>query len=149
MGIHRAEETIEIAAPLEACFNAVVDYETIPRWQSAAREVIVHDRHPDGLGKTVEWVVDLKLRLVRYTLEYQYEHPRRAWWSFIDGDVAKDIEGEYVFEERNGGTRATYRLGIDPGIPVPAIIAGRVGRELMRRSNADLKVEVERRAGQS
>jgi hypothetical protein len=144
--VHRGEQSIEIAASPQECFDAVVDYESVARWQSAANEVIVHDRYPDGLGRTVEWVVDLKLRVVRYTLEYRYEPGHRAWWEFVDGDVAKDIEGEYLIEPADGGSIVTYRLGIDPGVPLPGLIVRRVGNELMRRSVRDLKAEVERRA---
>jgi Polyketide cyclase / dehydrase and lipid transport len=146
MGVHRGEESIEIDAPMQQCFDAVVDYESVSEWQTAAKEVVVRDRYPDGLAKTVEWHVDLKLRVVRYTLEYSYDSPVLATWDFVDGDVAKHIDGAYEFAARNGATLATYRLGIDPGLPLPGAVVKRVGRELMKRSLADLKAEVERRA---
>lgn len=146
MAIHRGEESIAIAASVEQCFDAAVDYESVAGWQTAAKQVVVHERYPNGLGKIVEWSVDLKLRVVRYTLEYSYERPLRSSWDFVDGDVAKHIDGAYTFSERDGATLATYRLGIDPGLPVPGLVVRRAGTELMRRSLEDLKAEVERRA---
>jgi hypothetical protein len=145
MGVHRGEESIEIAAPVERCFETAVDYDTVSGWQTAAKEVVVHDRHPNGLGRTVEWSVDLKLRVVRYTLEYSYDPPRLSSWDFVSGDVAKHIDGAYLFEPSDGGTLATYRLGIDPGLPVPGMVVRRLGGELMRHSLRDLKAEAERR----
>ena len=35
MGLNWAEHTEEIAAPVETCFDAIVDYESFPRWQNA------------------------------------------------------------------------------------------------------------------
>ncbi len=34
MGMNWAEHTVEIEAPIELCFEAIVDYETFPGWQS-------------------------------------------------------------------------------------------------------------------
>jgi uncharacterized membrane protein len=147
MGISRAEQSIEIAAPPEACFEAIVDYETFPEWQEAVVSTDVLDRYEDGLGKLVELRVDAKVRQVRYRLRYHYERPARVWWEFVEGDGIEYIEGEYLFEPRDGGTLATYRLGIDAGAPVPGFIARRLNEGVMRRSVRDLKGEAERRSG--
>jgi hypothetical protein len=147
MGLSHAEQSIEIAASPEACFAAITDYETFPEWQEAVLATEVDERYPDGLGKVVEVHVDAKLRHVRYRLRYHYDRPRRIWWDFLDGDGIEQIEGEYRFEPRGARTLATYRLGIDPGVPVPGFIARRLNEGVMKRSVEDLKREVERRAG--
>ncbi len=148
MGISRAEQRAEIAAPPEACFRAIVDYESFPRWQSAVESVEVGDRHPDGLGRRVTVAIDAKLRRVVYTLDYHYEPPHRVWWEFVDGEGVEMIEGEYAFEPLSGGelTLATYRLGVDAGVPVPGLIARRLTSGVMGRSVRELRDEVERRA---
>ena len=147
MGVRRAEQSVEIEAPPEDCFEAITDYETFSDWQEAVLRTEVQERYPDGLGKRVQVHVDAKLRRVRYRLLYHYERPHRIWWDFLDGDGIEEIEGEYVFEPRGDGTLATYRLGIDPGVPVPGFIARRLNEGVMRRSVEDLKREAERRAG--
>jgi uncharacterized membrane protein len=149
MGISRAEQSIEIAAPPDACFAALTDYESFPEWQEAVLATEIDERYPDGLGKVVEVHVDAKLRRVRYRLRYHYDRPRRIWWEFLDGDGIEQIEGEYVFEPRGAGTLATYRLGIDPGVPVPGFIARRLNEGVMKRSVEDLKREAERRASRA
>jgi hypothetical protein len=146
MGIRRAEHSVEIAAPPEACFEAITDYGTFSDCQEAVLGTEVVERYPDGLGKLVQVRVDAKLRQVSYRLHYHYDRPRRVWWDFLDGDGIEDIDGEYVFEPQGDGTLATYRLGIDPGVPVPGFIARRLNEGVMRRSVEDLKREVERRA---
>ena len=146
MGISRGEQTAEIAAPPEACFEAIVDYETFPAWQAAVKGVEVLERHPDGLGKLVEVRVDAKFRQVTYRLRYHYDPPRRVWWDFVEGDGVEYVDGEYLLEPADGGTRVTYRLGIDAGIPIPGPIARKLNGEVLKRSVEDLKREAERRA---
>ena len=146
MGVHSAEQRIEIAAAPEACFEAIVDYETFPRWQGAVLAAEVLERYPDGLGKLVEVRVDAKFRKVSYRLHYHYDRPQRVWWDFVEGEGVEHVEGEYLFEPSGAGTVATYRLGIDPGVPVPGLVARRLNQGVMRGSVKDLKAEVERRA---
>jgi carbon monoxide dehydrogenase subunit G len=146
MGLSWGEQSTEIAAPPEACFDAIVDYESFPEWQDAVTATDVIERYDDGLGKIVEVHVDAKVRQVRYRLRYHYERPRRVWWEFVEGDGVHDVEGEFVFEPAGTGTLATYRLGIDAGVPIPGLIARRLNQGVMRRSVSDLKRRVEGRA---
>ena len=58
---------LEIEAPIETCFEAIVDYESFPEWQRAVVDTEVLDRHKDGLGKKVNLIVDVS---------YAYLDPR-------------------------------------------------------------------------
>jgi ribosome-associated toxin RatA of RatAB toxin-antitoxin module len=145
VGLHQAEQSESIAAPPGACFDALCDYESYPDWQQAVESVDVLQRDADGRASLVRFEIDAKVRRVSYTLNYRYEEPARIWWDMAEGDVA-GVEGEYVLEpDGAGGTMATYRLGIDPGVPVPGLIAKRLTKGVMRRSVTDLRDEVERR----
>jgi hypothetical protein len=143
VGVSWGEQSAWTDARPEECFDAIVDYETFPDWQQAVVSAEVLDRYEDGLGKRVEFVIDAKVRRVRYRLHYHYDRPRRVWWDFVEGDGVEHVEGEYTFEPENGGTLATYRLGIDAGVPVPGLIARRLNQGVMRRSVEDLKRRVE------
>jgi uncharacterized membrane protein len=145
MGVHSAEQQIEISVPPEVCFEAITDYETFTEWQQPVRAVEVLDRYPDGLGRTVELTVDAKVREVHYRLRYHYDRPHRIWWDFLEGRGIEHIEGEYLFEPIEDGTLATYRVGIDPGVRVPGFLARRLNEGVMRSSVEELKAEAERR----
>jgi carbon monoxide dehydrogenase subunit G len=147
LGVYRAEQSESIAAPPQACFDALCDYETFPDWQQAVESVEVLDRDRDGRASAVRFEIDALVRRVSYTLRYHYKEPGRIWWDMLEGDVAA-VEGEYLLEPDGAdGTLATYRLGIDPGIPMPGLLARRLTKGVMRRSVKDLRNEVERRAG--
>ena len=146
MGMSWAEHSVEIEAPIETSFDAIVDYETFPRWQDAVDSVEVRSRTPDGLGEDVHLFVDAKVRKIDYVLRYRYERPSRIAWDFVEGNGMRDMDGAYTLQKiDHRRTRATYKLGADPEIPVPGMILRRTHKQLVKRSVEDLKREAERR----
>ena len=145
MGVDRAERTLEIGGPVAACFDAVVDFESYPAWQSLVKESLVHERDAEGRGTVVETLVEAKIRTFRYVLRYSYEEPTRVMWDLVEGDV-RSIEGEYVFEPSGGRTIATYRLAVDLGRfgrMVPGEMKRKATEHLMSTTITELKDRVE------
>ena len=137
----------EIAASPQACFDALTDYERLPEWQGAVREARVLERDEQGRGTVVEYVVDAKLKTVRYRLRQIYEEPRRLASEYLGGDF-RDFSGEWRFNALDGGgrTHAELDLRIDPGRFVPGPVRGAIADAVMRRALRDLKAYVERPA---
>src|SRR5262245_27874002 len=147
MGLNWAEHTVEIAAPINICFDAITDYETFPSWQSAVVDTEVLDWDEQGRGKRVRLVVDAKVRKVNYTLDYRYDEPTRIEWDFVEGHGINDADGHYLFEDLGEGrTRATYKFGLEVGIPLPGPVARRAHKSTLKASVEDLKREAEKRA---
>jgi uncharacterized membrane protein len=147
MGLNWAEHTVEIAAPIQTCFDAITDYETFPKWQGVVVDTEVLDWDEQGRGKRVRLVVDAKVRKVNYTLDYRYDEPTRIEWDFVEGNGINDADGHYLFEElAPNQTRATYKFGLEVGIPLPGPVARRAHRSTLKASVEDLKREAERRA---
>jgi hypothetical protein len=150
MGLNWAEHTVEIDAPIETCYAAIIDYETFPRWQGAVVDTEVLDWDDQGRGKRVRLFVDAKVRKVDYTLDYRYDQPTRIEWDFVEGNGINDADGHYLFEDLGEGrTRATYKFGLEVGIPLPGPVARRAHRSTLKASVEDLKAEAERRAAES
>ena len=150
MGLNWAEHTTEIDAPIETCFAAIIDYETFPKWQGAVVDTEVLDWDSKGRGKRVRLFIDAKVRKVDYTLDYSYEEPHRIEWDFIEGNGINGADGHYLFEDLGGDrTRATYKLGLEVGIPLPGPVARRAHKTTLKSSVEDLKKEAERRAASS
>jgi uncharacterized membrane protein len=147
MGLNWAEHTVEIEAPMKTCFDAITDYETFPSWQSAVVDTEVLDWDEHGRGKRVRLFVDAKVRKVDYTLDYRYDEPARIEWDYVEGNGINDADGHYLFEELTPDrTRATYKLGLEVGIPLPGPVARRAHKSTLKASVEDLKREAERRA---
>lgn len=139
-----ASHVERISATCDRCFAAITDFESYPEWQTAVESVDVRSRDAEGRGHEVEFVIDLKLRRVRYSLIYCYTEPTEVRWRYARGDV-KDVTGSYSFRETAtpGLIEAQYVLEVDFGFPVPAPIRNRLQREVMRRSVRELKTRVE------
>ena len=133
----------EIAATPQACFDALTDYERLPEWQGAVKEARVLERGADGRGSVVEFVVDAKLKTVRYRLRQVYDEPHRLGSEYLGGDF-RDFSGEWRFIALDGGrTRVELDLRIDPGRFVPGPIRGAIADAVMKRALADLQAHVE------
>ena len=137
-------QTAEIDAPPQACFDALTDFERLPEWQSAVRDVEVLERDAAGRGTIVEYVVDARLKTVRYRLRQVYDEPHRLASEYLGGDF-RDFCGEWRFESLDGGarTRAELDLRIDPGRFVPGIVRKAISDAVIRRALGDLKARFE------
>jgi len=139
----RAERRIAIAAPPQACFDALVDYESMPAWQRAVHRCEVVSRDERGRAREVDWEIDAKLRSISYRLRYEYEEPNRIAFGLVHGDV-DDVEGTYsLAPDAAGGTAVTLSLRVRPGVPVPGPLERILNRVLLRGVLDDLKQWVE------
>lgn len=145
MGTTWGEQSLTIAAPPDRCYAEIIEFESYPEWQAAVDRAEVLDRDEQGRGRTVRFEIDIKVGRFSYTLRYHHEPPGRLWWEFVEARGLRSIEGEFSFEPdpAGSGTIATYRLGVDPGVPVPGLIAGRLTGEVMKRVVTDLRDRLE------
>ena len=138
--------TTPIAAPLPLCYAAIADFEAYPTWSSPITSTTVLDRHADGQPRRVEFVVDMKIRTVRYVLEYTWHPPNRLTWKMVEGDLAS-IEGSYVFKAKGPNrTTATCSQAISLGFWVPGLILRPLEQTALRQSVLEFKTEAERLA---
>ena len=130
--------TAEIAAAPQACFDALTDFEHLPEWQGAVRDVQVLERDEHGRGSVIEFEVDAKVRRVRYRLRQRYEEPHRIASEYLGGDF-RDFTGEWRFTPSGTGTRVELDLRIDPGRFVPGPVRSLIADAVMRRALEDLQ----------
>ena len=143
-----AEQTFstEIEAPREDCVATLLDYERYPDWSAPITSSRVLERDAEGRGTQVEFLLDMKIRTVRYVLAYSYDLPRRATWKLVEGDVTA-VEGSYDFEDiAPARSRATCRQSIDLGFWVPGMLRRVFEKQALRDSVHEFKAEAERRA---
>jgi ribosome-associated toxin RatA of RatAB toxin-antitoxin module len=129
--------TAEVGAPPQACFDALTDFEHLPDWQGALRDVRVLEERPDGAD--VEYEVDARVKRVRYRLRLSYDEPRVIRSEYLGGDF-RDFCGEWRFIALDGDrTRVELDLRIDPGRFVPGPLRGMIADAVMRRALTDLQ----------
>jgi uncharacterized membrane protein len=135
-----------IEAPADLCYAAIADFEAYPSWSSPITRIDVLERYEDGFARDVEFLLDMKLRTVRYVLRYVWNPPHHLSWTFVDGDV-DDIVGSYVFEPLDGNrTKATCSQAVTLSFWVPGLIRRTLESTALRQSVLEFKAEAERRA---
>ena len=128
-----------IAAPIEAVWAALLDYDRIPEWQGAVKEARVEERDEEGRGLVVAYTVDVRVATVHYTLRHRYEEPTAIRSTYVEGDF-RDCRGEWTFAGRGDGTTdACFALEIDPGRAIPGPVRRMMSQRVMKGSLADLK----------
>ena len=135
--------SVEIDASPQACFDALTDFERLPEWQGAVRDVEVLERDGDGRATVVEYEVDARFKRVRYRLRQIYDEPHRLASEYLGGDF-RDFGGEWRFVPvGDGRTRVELDLKIDPGRFVPSVLRTAISDAVMRRALRDLKTYLE------
>lgn len=135
----------DIDASIEDCCAVLLDFDRYPEWSGPTTAARILERDSEGRPRRVEMTLDMKIRNVRYVLEYSYDLPERARWNLVEGDVA-GIEGSYAFERIDAThTRATCRQAVDLGFWVPGPLRRLIERQALRDSVLEFKSEAERR----
>lgn len=140
----KVKDTIDIEATAEEIFGVTTDFEAYPDWNANIKSVAVKEADEEGRATKVWFEVDAKLKVVRYTLEYDYtDAPESFSWDLLDGDVT-ELSGSYSFDEFDDVTEVTYETSIDPGFPVPGLIKRQAQKQIAKAALKDLKKRVER-----
>ncbi len=126
------KDSIDVAASAAEVFAVAADFEAYPDWNESVEKVEVRATDDEGRATRVWFEVDARVRVVRYTLAYDYsDAPRSFSWDLVDGDV-KELRGSYELDERDGVTEVRYELTVDPGFPLPGFLRRQAGRQIAR-----------------
>lgn len=137
------KDSIDIRASALEIFEVATDLDSYPDWNEDIKRVEVKQRDDENRPVEVWMEVDVKLKLVGYTIEYDYSAaPGFFSWSLVEGDV-KELEGSYRFDEFDDVTEVSYEMRVDPGFPIPGFLRRQAERRVVRGALEDLKQRVE------
>ena len=143
MALQEQEFVTEVRAPLARCFGVITDFANYPKWSSTLRRIRVVTQYPNQLAQRVEFHVDMKLKTVRYVLEYTYKKPTLVNWKAVDGDI-EAIEGSYRFEKLGPKlTRATCRQAVSLGFWLPGALRSWLENQALKQSVLEFKAAAE------
>ena len=119
-------KSIEVDAPIAACWALAADTASAPQWQDGLDDMKVLDRDADGRPARCETTSDIKVRKVKTIVRFSYQEPVRVAWSQEKGDL-KSLDGAWELEDLGDDrTRVTYTLDGDPGRVLGMLIRGPV-----------------------
>ncbi len=141
---HHGTSSIDIDASADELMAIVSDVEAYPDWLTDIKQIEVLDTDAEGRPTAATMTVDVTLKEVTYTLDYEYDGVERMSWTSRPGGDVKSIEGSYDFQVNDdGGTTATYDLAIDPGFPVPGFLLKRAAKHITSAALDGLKARAE------
>jgi ribosome-associated toxin RatA of RatAB toxin-antitoxin module len=137
------KDNIDINATAAQIFEVATDLESYPEWNANIKRVEIKATTEDGLPSEVWMEVDAKLKVITYTIGYDYTNaPESFSWSLIEGEV-NELEGSYKFDEFDDVTEVTYEMKVDPGFPIPKLLKRQAEKQIARGALEDLKKRVE------
>lgn len=137
------KDSIDIDGPPEEIFAVATDFATYPEWNSAIKKVEVKESDDEGRPSKVWFEVDARIKVLRYTLGYDYsEAPSHFSWDLIEGDP-KALKGSYTFDAFGDQTEVIYEMEVDPGFPIPKMLRKQAEKQIARAALEDLKKRVE------
>ncbi len=126
MGVIKGDRSVEIAAPIERCYEIAADVENAIEWQGSLKDVEVLERDGERRPLLVETESDAKVKSVKSVLRFSYDPPTGIRWIQEKGET-KSLTGWWTFEDLGDGrTRATYGLETDPGRVLGLLLRGPV-----------------------
>jgi ribosome-associated toxin RatA of RatAB toxin-antitoxin module len=147
MGQLGGRKSIEVDAPIAACWAVAADTASAPQWQDGLEAMDVLERDPEGRPSLVETTSDAKVRMIKTKVRFAYAEPTLVSWKQEQGDL-KRLDGAWELADLGGErTRVTYVLDGDPGMVLGMLIRGpvetRIRETMVDGRPAEFKARVE------
>ena len=135
-----------VKAPIELCFDTIIDFDCYPEWFSGISDARILERD-DARGRwTVEYQLQMIIKTISYTLAYESERPGSLTWKLVAGDI-KDVVGSYRFTKLERDlTEAECTQGVDVGFWIPGPLRRTFERTALVDSVREFKKAAEARA---
>lgn len=134
--------SIDINAQSDRIMDVVMDINSYPQWIKEMKEAQVVETDAEGRPARASFVVDVKVKKVRYDLLYSYAPNVISWHTPEGGDV-DEIKGSYELKPATGKTHVEYNYAIDPGFPMPGPLRSQAVKLIVGTALKGLKKRVE------
>jgi ribosome-associated toxin RatA of RatAB toxin-antitoxin module len=143
----QTEGTTEIDASPSEVLDVITDFEAYPQWAQGVKKAEVTKSDSRGRPREVFMEVGQMGVGAKYTLTYTYKagDGGLSWTSKEASGAVKAIEGEYVLEPFEKGTKVTYRTSMELAISLPGLMKRQAERTIINTALGGLKKRVERR----
>jgi ribosome-associated toxin RatA of RatAB toxin-antitoxin module len=135
-------QSIVIDAEPARILDVIADFAAYPEWANAMKTTEVLSTGADGRAEQVRFQLDQGVIKDEYTLEYKWAGSSVSW-HLVKGQMQKSQRGSYVLEPGEGGTKVTYTLSVELGIPMIGMLRRKAEKVVMDTALKELKRRVE------
>lgn len=142
------ELQIDIQAPLERVWDAVIDIERYPETMESVRWVkLLPSPDPDPTVRHSAWSVNLKGSILEWEVDEKLDHEAHVFRSLQRSGDMETYEGAWTVTELEPGlTRAHLEITFEIGIPLLADMLNPVAVRSLRENSTDMLRGIEREA---
>jgi len=138
-----ARRAIDIDVPPERFFALLQDYQRYPEFLPEVKSVKLGPRTESGVSVTYR--LDVKLKVIEYTLDHLETAPTGIVWHLVRGEFMKSNDGSWTIEKTDsGGTRATYAIELNLGALVPASLERALAEQGLPNMLSNFKTRAEK-----
>ncbi len=141
--------TTVVSATPHDCYALITNIERYPEWATDVTSARVVERDRDGVATQASFRVEALGRAASYKLAYDHGGaPRQISWKLIEGDLLKQLDGRYEFNDtaEAGRTEVVYQLALELAVLLPAFVKRRAERRIAHTALADFSARVESNA---
>jgi ribosome-associated toxin RatA of RatAB toxin-antitoxin module len=139
-------QKVEIDATPQHVYEVALDLEAYTEWADGVKSVDVTSEDDHGRPATADFVIDAMVKVISYTLEYDYGYDNGFAWSAIPNQDLKSLQGRYEFNEIDGGCEVVYALKVDPAFTVPGFLRRQAEKQIVGTALRGLKKRAEESA---
>lgn len=139
----QVSDSVVINATADQVMEVILDLEAYPVWSQDIKSVEVLSTDDQGRPVEAHFDVDARVAQVDYTLRYDHSPADGVSWTLSQGEVLRQLDGQYVLSEAADGTSVLYTLEADIAIPVPGFLKKRATRTILDTGLRGLKRRVE------
>ncbi len=138
-----AVQSIEIDVAPEKFFAVLQDYPSYPQFLPEVKSVKMGQRQ--GNAVQVTYRLDVKLKVIEYSLTHVESPPATITWHLIKGEFMKGNAGSWTLAPTaSGGTKATYSIELSLGALVPASLEKALAEQGLPNMLANFKLRAEK-----
>jgi coenzyme Q-binding protein COQ10 len=143
----QASKSVTVNVPPEKMFAVIVDYEKYPEFLPEVKKVKVEAGQ--GSIKEVTYSVDIKAKVINYTLKHIADPPLKLSWTMTRGEMMKGNDGSWSLKPgpQPGTTEATYTIDLKLSSLVPGFIEKALAETQLPGLLANFKARAEKLHG--
>jgi coenzyme Q-binding protein COQ10 len=140
----QATRSVTVNVPPEKLFDVIADYEKYPEFLPEVKKVKIDGGQ--GSIKEVTYTVDIKAKVINYTLKHTADRPNKLAWTMIKGKMMKGNDGTWVLKPgaQPGTTEATYNIDLKLSSLVPGFIEKALAEQNLPSLLANFKNRAEK-----
>jgi coenzyme Q-binding protein COQ10 len=140
----QASKSVTVNVSPEQFFDVVADYEKYPEFLPEVKKVVVNGGQ--GSIKEVTYTVDIKAKVINYTLKHTAERPSVLRWTMVKGEMMKGNDGSWVIKPgaQPNTTEATYNIDLRLSALVPGFIEKALAEQQLPGLLANFKARAEK-----